>query len=178
MGKLNKYNLMILLQNISLYQSHYFPKTYRITFIMPMLLFAGFIFGQNTATITVNISNIEMDGSRVFVGLYDDETCFKLKSSAVDSVIVIPKAETVEVPLNDIPFGSYAIAVFQDMNNNGKLDSRGFNIPKEPVGISNYTVERTSLPPMFKKAQFRLGADTVIMIPLISRKVTNKIKSQ
>lgn len=135
-----------------------------------MLLFAGFIFGQNFATINVNVSNIELNSSKIFIGLYDNETNFKLKSGAVDSVIIVPDAETIKVSLKNIPFGNYAIAAFQDINNNGMLDNREFNIPQEPVGISNYPIQKSKLPPTFKKAQFRLSGDTLILIPLILKK--------
>ncbi len=135
-----------------------------------MLIFASFIFGQNTANLTISISNIELDSSKIFIGLYDNEADFKLKSGAVDSIILIPDKETIEVSLKNIPFGNYAVAVFQDINNNNKLDKRGFKIPIEPVGISNYASSKSSLPPTFKKAQFNLSEDTLIFIPLMLNK--------
>jgi len=94
-----------------------------------MLIFAGFIFGQNTANLTINISNIQLDSSKIFIGLYDNEADFKLKSNAIDSIVLIPEKEITEVSLKNIPFGIYAVAIFQDLNNNGKLDSKEFKIP-------------------------------------------------
>ncbi len=132
-----------------------------------MLMFAGLIFGQNIANINVSISNINLNGSKVFIGLYNNDSSFKLKSGAVDSLIFVPDAKTVEVSFNNIPFGTYAIAVFQDINSNGILDSKKFNIPSEPVGISNYPINKSKLPPTFKKAKFTLSGDTLISIPLI-----------
>ncbi len=140
---------------------------YRISFLILMLLFAVFIFGQPTAIITVSVSNIELNGSRIFVGLYDNESSFKLKSGAVDSVIIVPKEENLEVSLKNIFWGNYAVAVFQDINNNGVLDSKTLNIPVEPVGISNYPANGSATPPSFKKAQFQLRGDTLISIPLV-----------
>ena len=135
-----------------------------------MLIFAGIIFGQNNANINVSISNIELNGTLVFVGLYDNDSSFKIKSGVVDSLIFVPDSETVEVPFNSIPFGNYAIAIFQDINNNGILDRKKFNIPLEPVGISNYPINKSKLPPTFKKAKFSLSGDTLISIPLMFEK--------
>ena len=135
-----------------------------------MLIFAGFIFGQNTANLTINISNIQLDSSKIFIGLYDNEADFKLKSNAIDSIVLIPEKEITEVSLKNIPFGIYAVAIFQDLNNNGKLDSKEFKIPVEPVGISNYTSSSSSLLPTFKKAQFNLIEDALIFIPLMLNK--------
>jgi uncharacterized protein (DUF2141 family) len=38
----------------------------------------------------------------------------------------------------DLPEGEYVVTVYQDENNNGKLDSFFFR-PREPVGMTNYT---------------------------------------
>ncbi len=130
-------------------------------------MFAGLIFGQNIANINVSISNINLNGSKVFIGLYNNDSSFKLKSGAVDSLIFVSDAETADVSFNNIPFGSYAIALFQDINNNGVLDSKKFNIPLEPFGISNYPINKSKLPPTFKKAKFSLSGDTLLSIPLI-----------
>ena len=130
-------------------------------------MFAGLIFGQNIANINVSISNIDLNGSKVFIGLYNNDSSFKLKSGAVDSLIFVPDAETADVSFNNIPFGTYAIAVFQDINSNGILDSKKFNIPEEPFGISNYPINKSKLPPTFKKAKFILSGDFLISIPLI-----------
>lgn len=139
----------------------------KISLLIPILVFAGLIFGQDTATLTISILNIELNNSRIFVGLYDNEATFKLKSGAVDSLILIPDKETIEVSMEDIPFGNYAVAIFQDINDNGRLDAREFKIPIEPVGISNYTVNKSSLPPTFKKAQFSISGDTLVSIQLM-----------
>ena len=36
-----------------------------------------------------------------------------------------------------LPFGKYALAIFQDLNENGKLDKNLWGIPTEPYGFSN-----------------------------------------
>jgi len=145
----------------------------KFSVLIPLIIFAGFISGQNTATLTVRISNIELDSSKIFIGLFDNEVDFKLKSGTVDSIILIPGKETIEVSLKDIPFGNYAVAVFQDTNNNGKLGTREFKIPTEPSGISNYTVNKSSLPPTFKRAQFSIIGDTLVSIQLMLNIKTN-----
>ncbi|HPZ89719.1 MAG TPA: DUF2141 domain-containing protein, partial [Flavihumibacter sp.] len=46
-------------------------------------------------------------------------------------------AATLDVPFDNIPDGTYAVSVFLDENDNGKLDANGFGIPKEDYGFSN-----------------------------------------
>lgn len=143
---------------------------FRIFIIIFAILISSILCGQNFATIKVKISDIELNGSRIFVGLYDNELSYKQKTNAVDSIIFIPKKETTEIYFNHIPVGVYAIALFQDLNYNGKLDTKELKIPIEPIGISNYDANKPLLPPKFKKAHFTLIGDTMVMIPLISEK--------
>ena len=146
----------------------------RLFFLIPLVFISGFILSQNITDLTVNISNIELNRGDIFIGLYDNETNFKLKSGAVDSVIFNPKNTISKIVFENIHIGNYAIAVFQDINNNGKLDVREFKIPTEPVGISNYSLSKSKLPPTFKKAQFTLNGDTLIQIGMVPLDVEQK----
>jgi uncharacterized protein (DUF2141 family) len=69
---------------------------------------------------------------------------------------------TVELRIQDVRPGAYAIAVFLDQNGNGRLD-RFFFIPTEPFGFSN-DVGR-SRPPSFEaaKVNIREPATTVVV---------------
>ena len=55
---------------------------------------------------------------------------------------------------DELPIGEYAIAVYQDINNNGELDTNLVGFPNEPYGFSN---EQTVLfsPPNWKKSKFK-----------------------
>lgn len=123
---------------------------------------------QNNS-LTINISNIQNHNSSLFIGIYDNEINFKSKTDALDSLIVIPKENTKEVKFTNLVTGEYAVAIFQDLNNNGKLDSGKFNIPKEPVGISNYGTKKVFSPPTYDKAKIKINGDTIVSIPLISK---------
>ena len=69
---------------------------------------------------------------------------------------------TVELRIQDVRPGAYAIAVFLDLNGNGQLD-RFLFIPTEPFGFSN-GVGR-SRPPSFEaaKVSVREPATTVVV---------------
>lgn len=131
-----------------------------------MILCASTAFAQNLSTITIRVSNIEVNGSKIFVALYDNEDSFNKKLGTVDSLRIIPKTKTTEVKFKNIKPGNYAVAVFQDINNNGILDINRIKIPQEPIGISNYTTGKILGRPKFKNAQFHVSKDTAIIIPL------------
>ncbi len=65
----------------------------------------------------------------------------------------------------DLPEGSYALAVFQDLNANDKLDTNLVGIPAEPYGFSR-DAQGSFGPPKFEDAVVTLTADTVLRIQL------------
>ena len=56
----------------------------------------------------------------------------------------------------DLPPGTYAITVYEDLNGNHKLDHNAIGIPREPVGASNNPKGRFG-PPRFSECAFSLG---------------------
>ena len=56
----------------------------------------------------------------------------------------------------DLPPGTYAVTVYEDLNGNRKLDHNAIGIPREPVGASNNPKGRFG-PPRFSECAFSLG---------------------
>jgi uncharacterized protein (DUF2141 family) len=85
--------------------------------------------------LTITISNIKnLEGKKIQMGVFtkdgnfpDDKSLKNFFSKAVTS--------TVKIEI-EIPYGEYAIALYHDINNNGKLDKNMFGIPKEPYAFS------------------------------------------
>ncbi len=67
-----------------------------------------------------------------------------------------PAAESsVEVTMTDLAPGRYAIAVFQDLNEDRTLNKNFLGIPSEPYGFTNNSRGRLG-PPSFAEAAFQL----------------------
>ena len=68
---------------------------------------------------------------------------------------------------NDLPPGTYAVAVFHDENANGKLDKNFLGIPREGYGASNNVRPEMSAP-AFKDAAFsvKAGGTTTLNIDM------------
>lgn len=60
-----------------------------------------------------------------------------------------------EIDVGQVPPGNYAVSIYLDENENGKLDSGIFGIPKEPVGASNNPRSRMG-PPRFDDCVFTM----------------------
>lgn len=71
----------------------------------------------------------------------------------------MPTAAATELDFVDLPPGSYAVALFHDENDNGRLDKR-FGIPTEGFGFSN-NPHLWFGPPSFKAARVALTAGRV-----------------
>jgi acyl-CoA reductase-like NAD-dependent aldehyde dehydrogenase/uncharacterized protein (DUF2141 family) len=56
----------------------------------------------------------------------------------------------------DLPPGTYAVSVYEDLNSDRKLDHNLIGIPREPVGVSNNPSTRFG-PPHFDECSFHLG---------------------
>ena len=65
----------------------------------------------------------------------------------------------------DLPDGSYAIALYIDLNGNKKIDKNFLGIPKEQYGFSNNAMGTLSAP-TFEQAQFIVAGATVQNINL------------
>ncbi|MDR1437149.1 MAG: DUF2141 domain-containing protein, partial [Candidatus Symbiothrix sp.] len=63
----------------------------------------------------------------------------------------------------------YAVSIFHDENDNGKLDTGVFGIPKERTGNSN-NARGSYGPPKFDDCKFTVSGDTEIYITLTSYK--------
>ena len=74
-------------------------------------------------------------------------------TSAIGSAVPAGSSARFE----NLPPGDYAIAAFQDVNENGVLDKNALGIPTEPYGFSN-DARGWFGPPSWQAARFHLGA--------------------
>ena len=89
-------------------------------------------------TITVHITGMTNLVGMFGVSLYNSKKGFPGKhQQACRSVMKNMSSSAETVVFEHLPFGSYALSVMHDENNNGKLDTNFFGIPKEGVGVSN-----------------------------------------
>ena len=88
-------------------------------------------------SLLLRIDNIEQPGGMVWVGIYDSQSSFLNQEKAV---LVqgekIERAGKTMLRLREIPYGTYAAALFYDENNNGVMEQNWIGIPLEPYGFS------------------------------------------
>lgn len=109
----------------------------------------------STTTLTVDIGPLKTVEGKMFLALYDSPAAFLDDEQAVRREIAEIDQPDFQFTFDNLPPGTYAVAVFQDVNNNGKLDTNAFGFPKEPYGFSN-DARGTFGPPSFQQAAFPL----------------------
>ena len=110
--------------------------------------------------LNLEILGIEEFNGSILVAVYDSKENF-LSQNVISSGQFEVKTKLVKGHLS-LPFGKYAISVFQDTNNDGELNANLFGIPKEPIGFSN-NVRRTFGPPKFEQAVINFDSDNQLL---------------
>lgn len=102
------------------------------------------LFAQHN--FSVEVTGVEPGKGCVFLGLYDKEKGF-LDS---ESQIAVAKVKAVEnkvvYTFKNLPDGDYAVAVYQDVNSNGKCDKNMIGYPTEGFGFSKNYKPKFSAP--------------------------------
>lgn len=123
---------------------------------------------QNTFTLTVEIENLRNSKGEVQFALYNTDgsipdehykNYFKIDKSRIEN-------GKAEITFSNLSKGIYAINILHDENKNGKID-KGFILPKEGIGFSNYSSIGLTNRPNFKKASFELNQNKTIKVKVI-----------
>lgn len=112
----------------------------------------------STREISVQVSGLKDQPSALYVAVFESATGFPKPENSRSTTTQEVSSETIEFSLSLPGNRSTAIAVFQDLNGDGKLTKNSFGLPVEPYGFSN---DARSLlgPPSFSQAAFTMKDD-------------------
>lgn len=133
-----------------------------------ILLWISF-FGLNAQnSLTVELTGFGKPAGKLYIALYDSNVPF-LSDKAISGKIVSVSAERVSINFDDLKNGEYAIAIYHDENDNGKLDLGDYGIPAEKYGFSN-NIDPVKLqrPPVFSECKFTVNGNVEEYIQLMS----------
>ena len=91
----------------------------------------------NNVQFTVEITNVVINDGNVIIAIFANANEFRREEPSF--YFILDSTSTVITQEVSLPSGDYLISAFQDSNNNQRLDSNLFGVPKELVGISNYS---------------------------------------
>lgn len=122
---------------------------------------------EGNVSLKLKVTNLQAEGKNILVGIFKSGDDFPEGEASINKVIR-PKGLTAQATWTDIPAGKYVVAVFQDLNGNGELDTNFFGVPKEPYGFSRNFEPSLSDRPTFGKCSTNLNeAQNSLEIKLI-----------
>ncbi len=127
------------------------------SFLSYLFLFSPF----NTGTIQLEVQNIKPSKGSIKVAIFGAEEEFLVDDKAIQGhSVATTNSDKLTITLKNLPFGTYAIAIYQDLNDNGKLDTNLFGVPKEPYGFSNNARSKWGAP-KYEIAKFELNQEVL-----------------
>jgi uncharacterized protein (DUF2141 family) len=120
-----------------------FPRTVRRIALVAVLALAtlpAVAFAQALCPgIHVTVLDIRNSTGTVACALFESSDGFPTEFllSATNVMLIKIRKAQARCDFEDIPPGTYAIAVIHDENTNGKLDTNWLGIPREGYGFSN-----------------------------------------
>jgi uncharacterized protein (DUF2141 family) len=109
---------------------------------------------RSSGPLTVRVSGLRSAGT-VRVALFDGPAGFPDRKNAARTLSRQINDAKNDLVIDNVRAGTYAVAVFQDLNEDGVLNKNVFGAPIEPYGFSNNAQGRFG-PPSFQDASFRV----------------------
>ena len=120
------------------------------------LLFSLVTFFSDTGTIHLTVQDIQTAKGSMKIAVFNSADSFLEDDKAIQAYSVpVEDNQDLTVSFDPLPYGTYTIAIFHDVNDNGKLDTNFMGIPKEPYGFSNNARSKWG-PPKYEAARFDL----------------------
>jgi len=98
------------------------------SFIYITLLVTGNSVMAQTAALTIEVKGIKEAKGKILVAVKDSEDPDKM----IYEMITVKQKGNATITLQNVPVGKVDVSLFQDMNDNFKLDIDEANIPVEP----------------------------------------------
>lgn len=127
-----------------------------------ILFFSGtFIFAQ-TGKIKVEVSNIKNEKGIIYIGIYNNPTTFP-KENILDKKITAQKT-ILSHTFKNVKAGNYAVAIYHDENEDGKIDRYFFGMPSEDYGFSRNP--KVFGLPKYEDCNFELHENKIVTVKI------------
>ena len=122
----------------------------------------------DTYSLSITVKNLRNEKGVVQFVLYNKDG--SIPDEDYKNYYKIVKGEIVNgsssITFKNIPSGKYAVNILHDENKNGKID-KGFILPIEGIGFSNFESIGLTNRPNFSKASFELSKNKSINVKVI-----------
>ncbi len=138
----------------------------KLNILLTTLLFFGFSV-SHAQSYNLKVSNVKSTAT-LRIAFYKKENKFPDEGKFAFAKEVKPtKIGDITLEFTDIPMGEYALALYQDSNDNKKLDTNLVGYPKEPFAFSQNIKPKFSAP-SYEECKITFNANnTTFSIKLI-----------
>lgn len=103
--------------------------------------------------LVLTISNLQSATAPIIIGLYGTNNDFPNPKDQLKKYKFKPNGKQATFYIKDLKFGVYALAIYQDENNDGKIDKNLIGVPTEGYAFSN-NYKPIVKAPSFSNCQF------------------------
>lgn len=139
-----------------------------ILIILSVFSSLGYYNSENTYQLTVQVKDLRNNKGVVQFALYNKTGT--IPDEDYEKFYKILKGEIVNgsstITFKNLPSGKYAVNILHDENKDGKID-KGFVLPTEGIGFSNFQSVGLTNRPNFEKASFEVKENKKINVKVI-----------
>jgi uncharacterized protein (DUF2141 family) len=128
---------------------------------LAFFLCSGFL-SYSQGHIIANITNFENNKGVCKVCIFNSADAYA-KKQPLQCISVPVSNRKAEAAFPNVPVGTYAVFVFHDANNNGKMDTNFLGIPSEGYGASQNKLPFAAAP-KFNANKFNLSNETSVTV--------------
>ena len=120
---------------------------------IPAVLWASLAGAAAPGSVVVDVTGLRSAKGQILLCMTANPALLsKCDKDPSSHRLTVPVAQARAIHFDDVPSGTYAIALIHDENSNNKIDT-SFGLPREGFGFSRNPVIRFG-PPSFASAQF------------------------
>lgn len=131
--------------------------------ILFVAIFFAISFGASAQNkLTIIVDGIEEIKGTLRVAIFNKEDA---RLEDYFKRVVVDVESRVEEVIVDLPSGEYSISMYQDENDNKKMETGAYGIPTEKYGFSNNAVGNMG-PPTYSDMKISVDKDKVVRITM------------
>ncbi len=134
-----------------------------------LLLLSGFLLsaqpeGPAKVKLSIKVEDVRSTDGTINIALYQQQHDF-MSDDDLYTALKVKAVRPITTATIELPPGEYAVAIYQDEDENDEMEKNFLGIPKEPVGLSNDAIKGMSRP-RFEDAAFELSTAKTVVIDL------------
>jgi uncharacterized protein (DUF2141 family) len=133
--------------------------------ILCSVLFTLFAHLADATELNISVTKTSLKGT-IYIAIYNNPADFGKPDKAYRKIVISAAGDPTTTRIANLPSGDYAFAVYQDENNNRKIDKNIIGIPTEPFCFSNNYRPIISAP-SFNDCKFHLDGEKSLSVRLL-----------